>query len=95
MTTKKLDKEHLDAITVLQEKFTQNTNTVGSIAIELEFLETQKQSLTNRKSNLIQQFMELREEETKLIDSLKERYGDGHINILEGVFVSADVSDAV
>jgi hypothetical protein len=86
MATKKLDKEHVDSINALQEKFTQNTNAVGALSIEIEFLDTQKQSLLNRKTNLIQQFIELREEETKLIESLKERYGDGQINIVDGTF---------
>lgn len=90
MATKKLDKEHVDAINSLQEKFTQNTNAVGAISIELEFLETQKQSLINRKTNLINQFVELREEETKLVETLKERYGDGQINIVDGTFTSYD-----
>ena len=86
MATKKLNKEHVDAINALQENFTKNTNAVGAISIELEFLETQKHSLINRKTNLIQQFVELREEETKLVETLKEQYGDGQINIADGTF---------
>ena len=83
---RKLDQEHVDAINELQQKFTQNTNAIGAIAIELEFLETQKQSLSDRKSNLIQQFVELRDAETNLVETLKERYGDGQINIVDGTF---------
>jgi len=94
MTTKKLDKEHVDAINALQENFTKNTNAVGSISIELEFLETQKQSLTDRKTNLIQQFVGLREEETKLVETLKEQYGDGQINIVDGTFTPYDEGQA-
>jgi len=83
---RKLDQEHVDAINELQQKFTQNTNAIGAISIELEFLETQKQSLSDRKSNLIQQFVELRDAETNLVETLKERYGDGQINIVDGTF---------
>lgn len=90
MTTKKLDKEHVDAINALQEKFTQNTNAIGALTIELEFLQTQKQSLENRKSNLLEQFISLRDEETKLIETLKERYGDGQINITDGTFTEVN-----
>ena len=86
MATKKLDKEHLESINALQQQFTQNTNAIGSLTIELEFLETQKQSLESRKSVLVQQFFDLRTEETKLIETLKERYGDGQINIIDGTF---------
>lgn len=90
MATKKLDKEHVDAINALQEKFTQNTNAIGALTIELEFLQTQKQSLENRKSNLLEQFISLRDEETKLIETLKERYGDGQINITDGTFTEVN-----
>ncbi len=94
MATKKLDKEHVDAINELQDKFTQNTAAVGAISIELEFLETQKQSLTDRKTNLIQQFIGLREEETKLVETLKEHYGDGQINIADGTFTPHEEGQA-
>lgn len=90
MATKKLDKEHVEAINALQEKFTQNTNAIGALTIELEFLQTQKQSLENRKSNLLEQFISLRDEETKLIETLKERYGDGQINITDGTFTEVN-----
>jgi hypothetical protein len=90
MATKKLDKEHLESINALQQQFTQNTNAIGSLTIELEFLETQKQSLESRKTALVQQFFDLRTEETKLIETLKERYGDGQINIIDGTFTPND-----
>ena len=86
MTAKKLDKEHVDSITNLREQFQQNTLEIGSVSIELQFLETQKSSLEQRKTTLMNQFVQLREQETALIDSLKERYGDGSINITDGTF---------
>jgi hypothetical protein len=88
---KKLDKEHVDEINKLRDEFTQNTNMIGSVTIELEFLETQKKSLEQRKATLLTQFVELREQESKLIESLKERYGDGQINIADGTFIPTDL----
>jgi len=87
---RKLDKEHLDSIKSLQEKFTQCTTNIGSLTIELEFLDVQKNSLEQQKANLITQFAELRETETQLIESLKERYGDGQINVTDGLFIPAN-----
>ena len=40
--TKKLDKEHLEAITELQQNFSTVMRDLGSITIDLEFIETQK-----------------------------------------------------
>jgi len=90
MATKKLDKEHTDAIKTLQDKFSENTNQLGIVTLELEMLEIQKSSLELRKSNLIEQFSDLREEESQLIDSLKERYGNGQINIVDGTFTPSE-----
>jgi hypothetical protein len=53
-------------------------------------LEQQQQTLLENQQALFTEFSELREEETKLIDTLKERYGDGQINIAEGTFISAE-----
>jgi len=84
--TKKLDKEHVDAINELQTQFNENNLQFGSICIELEFLETQKKSLEQRKSELFSQFIALRDKESDLLTKLKERYGEGQINITDGTF---------
>jgi len=84
--TRKLDKEHLDAIQDLRERFAQNANWIGNISIELKMIERQQAQLQEQESELLRQFDSLREEESKLIDTLKERYGDGEINIANGTF---------
>jgi hypothetical protein len=88
--TKKLDKEHLEAIQELQEKFANNARYLGSIAIELKMVEQQQRILEENEQSLFADFETLREEETKLIEALKERYGDGQINIADGTFTSAE-----
>ena len=88
--TRKLDKEHVDAIRELQEKFAQNARLLGSIAIEMKIIEQQKQSLSENESALFSEFDALRKEESELIETLKERYGDGQINIADGTFISAE-----
>jgi len=84
--TKKLDKEHLDAIQDLQQQFATNASWLGSVAIELKMLERQQVQTESQQAELITQFDKLREQEQQLIDSLKERYGEGEINIAQGTF---------
>lgn len=84
--TKKLDKEHLDAIQDLQQRFATNASWLGSVAIELKMLERQQAQTESQQDELIAQFDKLRQEEQQLIDSLKERYGEGEINIAQGTF---------
>lgn len=88
--TKKLDKEHLEAIQELQEKFANNARYLGSIAIELKMIEQQQRTLLDTQQSVYTDFENLRKEETQLIDALKERYGDGQINIADGTFTSAE-----
>jgi TolA-binding protein len=84
--TKKLDKEHLEAIQDLQQRFAQNASWIGSVSIELKMLERQTAQTEAQHEELLSQFDQLRAEEQKLVESLKERYGDGEINIAQGTF---------
>ena len=84
--TKKLDKEHLDAIQDLQQRFATNASWLGSVAIELKMLERQQAQTDAQQEELMRQFDSLREEEQRLVESLKERYGEGEINIAQGTF---------
>lgn len=84
--TRKLDKEHVETIQKLQERFALNARYMGSVAIELELLEQQRAALEENKTALMQEFTQLREEENKLIEDLKARYGEGQINIIDGTF---------
>lgn len=88
--TKKLDKEHVEAIQTLQDRFAQNARMLGAIAIDLKVIEQQQQALQENQNELFGEFSKLREEETELINKLKERYGDGQINIADGTFTSAE-----
>ena len=88
--TKKLDKEHLEAITQLRDEFAKNANLIGSITIEEYALTEQQETVKLQKEQMIGQFRELRQKESELIETLKERYGDGSINIEDGTFTSID-----
>ena len=88
--TKKLDKEHLEAITQLRDDFAKNANLIGSITIEEYALTEQQETVKLQKEQMIGQFRELRQKELELIELLKERYGDGSINIENGTFTSID-----
>jgi hypothetical protein len=92
--TKKLDKEHLEAITELQQNFSTVMRDLGSITIDLEFIETQKQSIEEKKAQLIAEFNQLREHEEQLLQQLKDRYGDGQINVMDGTFTEVPTGQA-
>ena len=77
--TRKLDQEHLESIQSLQSQFAANANNLGAIAID-------EHALKQAKQQLLEQFDNLRKQETALLDELKARYGEGQINIQDGTF---------
>ena len=88
--TKKLDKEHLDAIQDLQNRFAQNANWIGNVSIERTLIQRQLEQIESQHEELLEQFDKLRQEETQLLENLKERYGEGQIDIQAGTFTSAE-----
>jgi hypothetical protein len=77
--TRKLDQEHLESIQNLQAQFAANANNLGAIAID-------EHALKQAREQLLDQFDNLRKQETALLDELKARYGEGQINIQDGTF---------
>jgi len=87
--TKKLDKEHVELIQTLRSKFARNASTLGSLAIEEHALKLQLEQIETFKDEQFQTFETLRGEESELMASLKERYGEGEINNQDGTFTPA------
>jgi len=86
MSTKKLDKVDIDSIVELRAKYAENTNTIGLISTDEYVIKQQLEHIQQEKDKVFNTLNLLREEENKLMDSLKEKYGDGQINIEEGTF---------
>jgi len=87
--TKKLDKEHLDAIQELQANFSTVVNILGNISIEIHLATKQLDQLQSDHANYVHQFETLQQHESDLLARLKERYGDGQIDIQAGTFTPA------
>ena len=86
--TRKLDKEHLEEIQTLRDSFAKNANTLGNIAIELHMLTRQTELVTSEQNKYITQFESLTKQESDLLEKMRERYGDGQINIADGTFTA-------
>jgi hypothetical protein len=87
--TKKLDKEHVDSIQELQQKFAELVSIVGNISIEKQFAKQRVEQLESQEADAIRRFDSLREQEQELLQKLKDRYGEGEINIVDGTFTTA------
>ncbi len=84
--TRKLDKEHLDEIQTLRDAFAKNSQALGNIYLEEVSLKQRIDMLDAERAKYIQSFSDLRKQEQDLLDKMRERYGDGEINIAQGTF---------
>ena len=84
--TRKLDKEHQDEIQALRAEFAKNSTTLGNIAIELHVLNRQVEMMNAEQDKFLTQFESLRTQESELMQKMRERYGEGQINIVDGTF---------
>ncbi len=88
--TRKLDKEHLDEIQSLRELFANNANNLGSISLEQIAINRRLEFLNAEQDKLYSEFESLRTKEQELLEKMRERYGDGQINIADGTFTADD-----
>lgn len=88
--TKKLNTEDLDAITALKSKFQENYSTLGLLSIDEHALTEQLEYVKQKKQTLLNEFSSLRNEEDTLMSKLKDTYGDGEINLVDGTFTAVD-----
>lgn len=84
--TRKLDKEHLDEIMELRDAFAKNSQTLGNIFLEEYSLKQRFDMLDAERTKYVQQFSELQKQEQTLLEKMRDRYGDGEINIAQGTF---------
>ena len=88
--TRKLDKEHLDEIQSLRELFANNANNLGAISLEQIAINRRLDFLNAEQDKLYSEFESLRKQEQELLEKMRERYGDGQINLAEGTFTPED-----
>jgi len=91
MATRKLDKEHLEQIQTLQQGYAENANVLGNIAIERYALQQRLTQIETEEQSKLQEIESLKQQESDLIIKLRERYGEGEINIQDGTFTEINV----
>ena len=91
MATRKLDKEHLEQIQTLQQGYADNANILGNIAIERHALRMRLDQIEAEEQSKLQEIESLKQQESDLIIKLRERYGEGEINIQDGTFTEINV----
>jgi hypothetical protein len=88
MATRKLDKTDVEQLTGLQESYQQVSQQIANCAIDEEFLTERLEQVQQEKRFQMQQFKDLRNKEEQLLEQLKEKYGEGQIDLQAGTFTA-------
>tara|TARA_Y100001972_G_C7617125_1_gene309480 strand:+ start:633 stop:878 length:246 start_codon:yes stop_codon:yes gene_type:complete len=81
MAEQKLTTEEIDEIKSIQESQETLVNSFGELEFQIQLLELQKEKLVN-------QLESYKTKEKELANKLSQKYGNGTINIEEGIFQS-------
>lgn len=90
MATKKLNAEDVTAIESLKTEFQEVYNIIGLLTVDEKSLEIQLEHVRSERDSKFELFKNLRIQEEELMTKLKNQYGDGSINIVEGTFTSTE-----
>jgi hypothetical protein len=88
METKKIDTVDMESIKTIRNKFNEVSTNLGYVSVDEYNATQQLNEIASYKEQLFTSLDELKKEEQTIFDQLKEKYGDGQINIEEGTFTS-------
>ena len=84
METKKIDTVDMESIKTIRNKFNEVSTNLGYVSVDEYNATQQLNEIASYKEQLFTSLDELKKEEQTIFDQLKEKYGDGQINIEEG-----------
>ena len=85
----KFSEEDIEAIKQLQSKYQEKFVQFGQLSIERFSVEETIKSLDKTEILLKEEYLKLQEEESKLIEGLGVKYGDGVLSLKDGTFTSS------
>ena len=91
--TQKLDKQHLEAIQEIRDAFARNAQLIGNIVLERTYHERVAEMKRKEEEQAVAEFDSLQQREAELIETMRERYGEGQINIVDGTFTPTGLGE--
>jgi hypothetical protein len=84
-----ITQEELKSVETLRNSSTDLIFEFGQVELEIMMTEKRLTELKNHKASLEDRYNNLQKDETKLVQSLNEKYGAGTLNIESGEFVAS------
>ena len=87
MEKKKLEKTDVDQLNDIRNKYQENNLQLGMISSDEYMVTQQLKQIEEAKNNCFTLLDQLRQDEQTLVKDLEDKYGEGQINLEEGVFI--------
>ena len=88
METKKIEKVDLDELHKVRDDYSENNMKLGMISADEYLVNQQLKEIDALKQQCFETIESIKNNEIELINNLKQKYGEGQINMDEGIFIS-------
>jgi len=82
----RLDKSEIDSIHEFANTYSDINNKMGEFAMNMIILNEEIENTKTNQDQLAAKYKQARSSELKFANELKQKYGDGEINIQDGTF---------
>lgn len=83
----KISDEEVSAIRTLQSKFQEIRSQFGTLYLEKLSVDSAIKAITEREGQLQDEWKSLQKQENDLIEAVLKKYGEGSLDVKEGVFI--------
>jgi hypothetical protein len=84
----KITEEEIKKVNELQTSITNNTLLLGQIIQQEEMIKNDLSILQSKKEQALLEYKEISIKEEQILAELKDKYGEGEINVQSGTFTS-------
>jgi hypothetical protein len=88
---KEFQAEDIELVKQLQAKYATVTAQIGQVEVELHLVTKRLTEIEAMRDELFRNYEALQNQETELVQTLNEKYGDGVLDLDSGRFISSTV----
>lgn len=88
---KEFQAEDIESVKQLQAKYATVTAQIGQVEVELHLVTKRLTEIEAMRDELFRNYEALQNQETELVQTLNEKYGDGVLDLDSGRFISSTV----
>jgi len=88
METIKLEQQDIEKINKFRDQYAESNTKIGSVSTDEYIVSGQLTEIRNTKEEFFNELKTIKQNEEEFIGELREKYGEGQINIQDGTFIA-------